>query len=80
MGCSSASMFKCQKILRARDIEHCALVDDYLSSGSVLVLGNLWSVVDRDENRIVKKLIEILFDDKGGWKGDSELKMSTLRK
>ena len=56
MGCSSAAMFKISEVHRLRDIEHLSLAGDYLTSGAKYVFGNLWSVTDRDSDKITTEM------------------------
>lgn len=77
MGCSSASMFRIHDIDRVRDVEHSSLASEYLSSGSSVVFGNLWSVTDLDSDAITKSLVNNLFKEEYE---DKETSLEELRK
>lgn len=65
LGCSSAARWSVNKIASIRDIQPKSIVQDYLSSGAEVVVGNLWSVFSIDCNRILKNMAEFWFDEEG---------------
>ena len=80
MGCSSAAHINIKKIARVRDIEPCSLADQYLSSGSRIVMGNLWTVVDFDCCKMTKMLLREVFDNSGHLKPNDTFKLRQLKK
>ena len=80
MGCSSAGHCNHKKITRVRDIEPCSLTDQYLSSGSRMVMGNLWSVMDKDGYKMTKTLVKEIFDSSGHLKPVDSFKVNQLKK
>ena len=65
LGCSSAARWTVSKISTIRDVQPKSIVQDYLSSGADVVIGNLWSVFSLDSNKILKNMADIWFDEEG---------------
>ena len=65
MGCSS-SFFSDNGVYESNGITMA-----YLSSGSPLILGNLWDVTDRDIDRYLKSLLKLWLNDKNTIEGST---------
>ena len=45
-----------------------------------MIIGNLWSVTDKDADKLTFKLIESIFDEYGNAKANADVDLNILRK